>query len=78
MTLEAGIPTTIRKRVTYFLGEASTTEVMIAPGEATHYGWFPLVEARRKVRYPARREMLDSAVARAECPGAPSVGDEFA
>lgn len=78
VTDEDGTRTTIRKRVTYFLAEASTADVTIAPGEATHFAWFSTKEARRKVRYGARRELLDHAAARAGCADAGSAGDELA
>ncbi|MGH7503878.1 MAG: NUDIX domain-containing protein [Longimicrobiales bacterium] len=71
---EAGESTTVRKRVTYFLGEARQTGVTIAPGEATHHAWFLVDEAKRKVRYAARREMLDAAATHADCA---SAGNEF-
>jgi 8-oxo-dGTP pyrophosphatase MutT (NUDIX family) len=67
-TEEAGTPTTIRKRVTYYLAEAIRTDVTIAPVEATQYAWFALPEARRKVRYAARRDMLEEAAECADCP----------
>jgi 8-oxo-dGTP pyrophosphatase MutT (NUDIX family) len=78
VTEEEGIRTTIRKRVTYYLAETSRTDVRIAPVEATHFAWFPLAEARRKVRYAARRGLLDRAAARAECAAAGSAGNELA
>lgn len=78
VTEENGRRVTIRKRVTYFLGEASKKDVVIAPGEATHFAWFPMNEARRKVRYAARRQLLDRAASVANCPGGNSAGDELA
>ena len=78
VTDEEGARTTIRKRVTYYLAEARRTDIRIAPVEATHFAWFPLAEAKRKVRYAARRELLDHAADRAECQTANSARDEFA
>jgi 8-oxo-dGTP pyrophosphatase MutT (NUDIX family) len=77
VTDEDGGPTTIRKRVTYYLAEAWKQEIVIAPGEATHFAWFSLEEARRKVRYAARRDLLDRAAVHAGCTAGDSAGDEF-
>jgi len=78
VTDEDGDQTTIRKRVTYYLAEALTKEIVIAPGEATHFAWFALEEARRKVRYAARRDLLGRAAVHAGCAPAESAGDELA
>lgn len=58
---------TIRKRVTYFLAEASRLDITIAPGESIRFDWFTITDARRRVRYGARRAMLDAAAAMVGC-----------
>ena len=57
----------IRKAVTYFLAEAKHTEVRLSAHEASDYVWLPLPEALTKVRYAARRRMLDAAARAAGC-----------
>jgi 8-oxo-dGTP pyrophosphatase MutT (NUDIX family) len=57
----------IRKQVTYLLAESLRTEIRLAPDEASRFAWLPLAEARRKLRYAARRAMLDGAAAAAGC-----------
>jgi len=59
--------TYIRKRVTYFLAESLRTEITISPAEASRFGWYLPAEARRKLRYKARRQMLDDALEAAGC-----------
>ena len=57
----------IRKAVTYFLAEASRTDVRLSEHEASDYVWLPLPEALTKVRYAARRRMLEAAARAAGC-----------
>lgn len=59
--------THIRKTVTYFLAESLRTEITISPAEASRFGWYSPEDARRKLRYKARRQMLDDALAAAGC-----------
>jgi 8-oxo-dGTP pyrophosphatase MutT (NUDIX family) len=59
--------TFIRKRVTYYLAEALRTEITISPDEASRFAWFTPTETRRRLRYKARRAMLDEALAAAAC-----------
>jgi bis(5'-nucleosidyl)-tetraphosphatase len=61
--------THIRKRVTYFLAESLRTEVTISPTEATRFAWLSFEEARQKLRYKARRRMLEAAAEAVGCPG---------
>lgn len=64
---EGGERTFIRKRVTYYLAESLRTEITISPSEASHFAWFSPDETRRKLRYKARRAMLDEALAAVDC-----------
>ncbi len=64
---ERGDRVLIRKRVVYFLAEASRREVRLSAAETSEHAWLPLQEARRRVRYRERREMLDRAAAAAAC-----------
>ena len=57
----------VRKAVTYFLAEASHTEIKLSAHEASEFAWLPLTQARSKLRYAARRRMLDAAAASAAC-----------
>ena len=57
----------IRKEVTYFLAESFRTEIVISEAEASRYAWLTYEEARIKVRYAARRAMLDEAAVVAGC-----------
>lgn len=59
--------THIRKRVTYYLAESLRTEITISPAEASRFAWFTPDETRRRLRYKARRAMLDEAVVAAGC-----------
>ena len=59
--------THIRKRVTYFLAEALRTEITISPAEASRFAWYSPAETRRKLRYKARRQMLDQALVTVGC-----------
>lgn len=60
----------VRKAVTYYLAEATHTDVRLSAHEASEFAWLPLAEARTKLRYAARRRMLDAAARVAGCPGA--------
>jgi len=62
----------VRKAVTYFLAEASHTDIRLSAHEASDFTWLPLAEARTKLRYAARRRMLDAAAAAAGCDGQPT------
>jgi 8-oxo-dGTP diphosphatase len=62
--------TLIQKQVTYFLAESFRTDVRLSADEASRFAWLPLKEARRKLRYAARRAMLDEAAAVAGCSAA--------
>lgn len=53
----------IRKRVTYFLAEWHRGEVRISR-EASRFVWAPLPEARRMLRFPEKRKVLEAAEAR--------------
>jgi 8-oxo-dGTP pyrophosphatase MutT (NUDIX family) len=64
---DGGERTFIRKRVTYYLAEALHTEITISPEEASRFAWFTPTETRRRLRYKARRAMLDEALAAAAC-----------
>lgn len=57
----------VRKAVTYFLAEASQTGIRLSAHEASEFAWLSLPEARTKLRYAARRRMLDAAAAAAGC-----------
>lgn len=59
----------IRKRVTYYLAESLRTEITISPTESSRFAWFTPEETRRRLRYKARRAMLDDAMTAAGCPG---------
>jgi hypothetical protein len=58
----------IRKEVTYYLAEALRTDVRIAEAEASDFAWLDLPDARRKLRYPGRRALLEAAARAAGCP----------
>jgi bis(5'-nucleosidyl)-tetraphosphatase len=59
--------TLVRKEVTYFLAEATRTDVQLSAHEASQFVWLPLEEALRKLKYKARREMLRKAAEFAGC-----------
>jgi 8-oxo-dGTP pyrophosphatase MutT (NUDIX family) len=59
----------VRKEVTYFLAEAARTDVRLSAHEASQFVWLPLDEALRKLKYKARREMLQKAADFAGCAG---------
>ena len=58
--VEAGEEVLIRKRVTYFLAEWSNGEIVISP-EASRYTWAGPLEARRLLRFPEKRRVLERA-----------------
>ena len=60
----------IRKEVTYFLAESLSTDVSLSAHEASQFAWLPLDDAIRKLKYKARREMLQEAARAAGCAGA--------
>jgi 8-oxo-dGTP pyrophosphatase MutT (NUDIX family) len=51
----------IRKKVTFFLMEATGGDVAHHDHEMEDVRWFPLDEARRKASYPSERETLNRA-----------------
>jgi 8-oxo-dGTP pyrophosphatase MutT (NUDIX family) len=55
-----GEQVTIRKQVTYFLAEWERGEITISR-EASRFLWAPPVEARRLIRFPEKRRVLDRA-----------------
>jgi len=57
--------TTIHKEVTYFLAEARRTEVRLSAEETLEHAWMDLPTALRRIRYAARREILQAADAAA-------------
>jgi len=57
----------IRKQVTYFLARALHDRVRPAAQEATRHTWVGWQEASRRLRYPARRRILEDARAAAGC-----------
>lgn len=59
--------TLVRKEVTYYLAEALTDAVRLAAKEARSYAWLEQDEARQRLRYAARRRMLDGAARAAGC-----------
>lgn len=59
--------TLIRKQVTYFLAESSTSDVRFSASEISEYAWLELEEATRRIKYPERRRMLREAAAAAGC-----------
>lgn len=56
----AGERVTIRKQVTYFLAEWERGEITISP-EASRFLWAAPGEARRLIRFPEKRRVLDRA-----------------
>jgi 8-oxo-dGTP pyrophosphatase MutT (NUDIX family) len=61
----------VRKAVTYFLAEAARTDIRLSAHEASEFAWLSVAEARSKLRYAARRRMLDVAAAAAACAAQP-------
>jgi 8-oxo-dGTP pyrophosphatase MutT (NUDIX family) len=51
----------IRKKVTFFLMEATGGDVSVHDHEMEDVRWFPLDEARRRASYPSEREVLTRA-----------------
>jgi 8-oxo-dGTP pyrophosphatase MutT (NUDIX family) len=64
--------TLIRKEVTYFLAESSSTDVKLSAHEASQFAWLPLEDAIRKLKYKARRDMLREAARIAGCATPPA------
>lgn len=67
---EGGERVLIRKRVTYFLAESTRREIRLSTAETSRHAWLGVREARRRLRYRERREMLDRAAEAAGCAGA--------
>jgi len=59
--------TLVRKRVTYFLAEATHMDVRLSEAEASDFAWLPLDAALRRIRYKARRAILQDAAVAANC-----------
>ena len=59
--------TLVRKEVTYFLAEASRTDVQLSEAEASEFAWLDLEAAKKRLRYSARRKMLDAASRASGC-----------
>lgn len=59
--------TLVRKEVTYFLAEAKHTRVTLSEVEASEYAWLDIEAAKKRLRYAARRQMLDAAWRAAGC-----------
>ena len=57
----------VRKEVTYFLAEAAHMDVRHPAAEVIDHAWLSLPEARRRLRYKARRALLDAAAQAAGC-----------
>lgn len=57
----------VRKAVTYFLGEALHTDIRLSAHEASEFAWLNYDQTRVKLRYAARRRMLDEAARAAGC-----------
>jgi bis(5'-nucleosidyl)-tetraphosphatase len=57
----------VRKRVVYYLAEVQHADVRISTQEASDFAWLPLAEAVRRLRYPARRRILEEAAEVAGC-----------
>lgn len=57
----------VRKAVTYFLAEARHTDVRLSAHEASEFAWLSYDQARAKLRYAARRRMLEVAARAAGC-----------
>ncbi len=68
----------VRKEVTYYLAEALTDVVRLATKEARSHAWLELEEARRRLRYAARKRMLEGAARAAGCVAAAEAQSEMA
>jgi 8-oxo-dGTP pyrophosphatase MutT (NUDIX family) len=62
--------TLVHKEVTYFLAESAHTRVHISTAELIEFAWVTLEEARKRIRYAARRAILESAAEAAGCEAA--------
>jgi 8-oxo-dGTP pyrophosphatase MutT (NUDIX family) len=62
----------VRKEVTYYLAEAAHMRVRPASAEVIDHAWLSLQEAKRRLRYRARRALLDAAAETVGCAGAQS------
>lgn len=61
--------TLVRKEVTYFLAESTSTAVTLSAHEASQFAWLLFEDAIRKLKYKARRAMLREAAIAAGCVG---------
>jgi len=69
----------VRKEVTYYLAEALTDVVRLSTEEARSYAWLELGEAQRRLRYAARKRILEGAARAAGClPAAEEAGSDEA
>lgn len=59
--------TLIHKQVTYFLAEASHTDIELSTEELSEFAWLEFGEAARRLRYPGRRQILREAAVAAGC-----------
>lgn len=59
--------TIVQKQVTYFLAEARRRRVRLSAKEAHKHAWLDLEDAMKRVRYPARRRILQAAAHAARC-----------
>lgn len=57
----------VRKEVTYFLAESTSTEITLSAHEASQFAWLSFDDATRKLKYKARRAMLREAALAAGC-----------
>jgi 8-oxo-dGTP pyrophosphatase MutT (NUDIX family) len=57
----------VHKEVTYFLAESTHTDVRISITELSEFAWLDLAEARKRIRYAARRAILEAAAEAAGC-----------
>jgi bis(5'-nucleosidyl)-tetraphosphatase len=57
----------VRKEVTYFLAESTSTEITLSAHEASQFAWLSFDDATRKLKYKARRAMLREAARAAGC-----------
>ncbi|MBI5877745.1 MAG: NUDIX domain-containing protein [Chloroflexi bacterium] len=50
----------VRKQVVYFLGEATTRDVLLS-SEHQHKAWLPYEEARARLRHESSKQLLEAA-----------------
>ncbi len=68
--------TIVQKQVTYFLAETKRRRVRLSPKEAHKHAWLEFEDAMRRLRYPARRRILQAAVEAAGCMTGEEAGGE--